>query len=130
MGACVGALQPEAVAADSGPAVDARIALALDGHIGAWLVAGPFDRAKAPEEEHLVPRLGEAAGGDANAPRWRLASTNDGALDVAAAIDSHTYGVAYAAGVLHIEQGGRYLLLLGVGDGVAVVIDGKRVLAR
>jgi predicted esterase len=129
LGACVGALQPEALAADS-PPVDARIALSLDGHVGAWLVAGPFDRAKAPDEEHLAPRLGEAAGSDANAPRWRLASTNDGALDVAAAIDSHTYGVAYVAGVLHIEQGGRYLLLLGVGDGVSAVIDGKRVLVR
>ena len=71
-----------------------------------------------------------AAGGAPNAPRWRLASANDGALDVAAAIDSHTYGVAYAAGVLHVERGGRHLLLLGAGDGVTVTVDGKRVFAR
>ncbi len=128
-GACAGAGEPVALAADA-PPLDARLALSLDGHIGAWLVAGPFDRANTPDEEHLSPHLNDAAGGMPNAPRWRLASTNDGALDVAAAIDSRTYGVAYAAGVLHVERGGRYLLLLGAGDAVGVLVDGKRALSR
>ncbi len=131
-GACVSAAYPAAFAtepAETGPS-DARIALSSDGHVGAWLVAGPFDRTKAPDEEHLSPRLDEAVGGAPNAPRWRLASTNDGALDIAAAIDSRAYGIAYAAGVLHVERGGRHLLLLGAGDAVSVLVDGKRVFGR
>ena len=51
--------------------------------------------------------------GGPNAPRWRLAATNDGAIDVGGAIDSRFYVGAYAAGVLHLEHAGRYLLLLG-----------------
>jgi predicted esterase len=115
--------------ADSAP-TDARLALSMDGHVGAWLVAGPFDRPHALDEEAVTARLDEPAGGGPNAPRWRLAATNDGALDVGAAIESRFYVGAYAAGVLHLEHAGRYLLLLGAGDAVAVSVDGKRVLAR
>ena len=38
--------------------------------------------------------------------------------------------VAIAAGLLHVEQGGRHLLVLGGGDGLAVTVDGKRVFAH
>jgi predicted esterase len=119
----------ESSPAESPPA-DARLALSLDGHVGAWLVAGPFDRPHALDEEAVVPRLDEPAGPGANAPRWRVASSNDGALDVGAAIESRFYVGAYAAGVLHLDHGGRHLLVLGAGDAVAVTVDGKRVMAR
>jgi predicted esterase len=120
---------PRAARADGVP-TEARLALSMDGHIGAWLVAGPFDRPHALDEQAVAPRLDATAGAGNGAPRWRLASTNDGALDVGAAIESRFYVGAYAAGGLHLEHGGRYLLLLGAGDAVAVTVDGKRVLTR
>jgi predicted esterase len=120
---------PRSVRAET-DSTDARLALSMDGHVGAWLVAGPFDRPHALDEGAVAPRLDEPAGPGANGPRWRLASASDGAIDVGAAIDSRFYVAAYAAGVLHLEHGGRHLLLLGAGDAVAVTVDGKRVLAR
>src|SRR5579859_5443583 len=106
---------PRIAWAESAPA-DVRLALSMDGHIGAWLVAGPFDRPHALDEEAIAPRLDETAGAAPNAPRWRLASSNDDAIDVAGAIDQRFYVAAYAAGVLHLDRGGRHLLLLGAGD--------------
>jgi predicted esterase len=125
-------IEGERPCAADAPDGETRMALSADGHIGAWLVAGPFDHPRAPEEDGLVPRLGDAAGAGpgASAPKWRLASTNDGAIDIGSAIESRWYVGAYAAGVLHVERGGRYYLLLGVGDAVTVAVDGKRVFAR
>lgn len=109
------------------PTADVRLALSADGHFGAWLVAGVFDKARPPEEGHLSPRLG-AAVGDA---RWTLASASRGPIDLVAALDTHAHDcIAYAGGVLHVEHGGRHVLLVGADDGVAVIVDGKRVFAR
>ena len=140
------AAERHAVAAErlaDGAAAGARLAPSADGHLGAWLVAGPFDHALSPVDEPPSPRLDDPVGPAANvtnvtnatgatgaAPRWRLASSNDGSLDVASAIESRTYAFAYAAGTLHVEQGGRHVLLLGGGDGVAVTVDGRRVFSR
>lgn len=121
---------PPRVARAESPPADVRLALSMDGHIGAWLVAGPFDRPHTLDEPTAAPRLDEPAGTGPNAPRWRLASSNDGAIDVGATIDARFYVAAYAAGVLHLEHGGRHVLLLGVGDAVSVTIDGKRVMSR
>jgi predicted esterase len=108
-------------------ATEVRLAFSQDGHFGAWLVAGPFEKTRLPSEEGLSPRLG-APVGDA---RWTLASANSGPIDLVAAFDTHgTDRVAYAAGVLNVEHAGRHLLLLGVDDGVSVIVDGKRVLSR
>jgi predicted esterase len=120
---------PRNARAESAPA-EVRLALSTDGHIGAWLVAGPFDRPRTLDEETVAPRLDEAAGTASNAPRWRLASSNDAAIDIGGTIESRYYIAAYAAGVLHLERSGRYELLLGAGDAVAVTVDGKRVFAR
>jgi predicted esterase len=109
---------------------EVRLALSMDGHVGAWLVAGPFDRPHALDEENTAPRLDEPAGTASNAPRWRLASSNDAAIDIGGTIESRYYVAAYAAGVLHLERAGRYLLLLGAGDAVAAIVDGKRVFSR
>ncbi|HEX4447027.1 MAG TPA: hypothetical protein VH044_09830, partial [Polyangiaceae bacterium] len=114
----------------TGAETEAHLALSSDGHIGAWLVAGPFDHPRAPDEDGVAPRLGDATATTANAPRWRLASTSDGAVDIGGAIESRWYVGAFAAGVLHVEHAGRYYLLLGVGDAVTATVDGKRVLAR
>src|SRR5882672_10041921 len=121
--------EPRLSRAENAP-TDARLALSIDGHLGAWLVAGPFDRPHGLDDESVAPRLDQPASAAPNAPRWRLAATNDGALDIASAIESRLYVGAYAAGVLHLEHAGRYLLLLGAGDAVVVTVDGKRMLAR
>jgi predicted esterase len=106
---------------------DVRVALSSEGHFGAWLVSGPFEKTKLPDEGRLSPRLGSAAG----EMRWTLASANNGAIDVVAALDAHGSDcVAYAAGVLHIERAGRHVLLLGADDGIAVIVDGKRTFVR
>jgi predicted esterase len=126
--AAVGLAPCEAASATEGASSgETRIALSADGHFGAWLVAGPLDRAKLADESRLAPRLG-AAVGDAH---WTLASARSGPVDLVNALDAHTTDCfAYAGGVMHIEHGGRHVLLLGADDGASVVVDGKRVFAR
>ncbi|MDP9033456.1 MAG: alpha/beta hydrolase-fold protein [Myxococcota bacterium] len=103
------------------------MALAGDGQVGAWLLAGPFERTKVFDEGHLSPRLGSPLGES----HWQLVSTNDGLVNLAAAFETHAgERIAYAGAVLHLRQAGRHLLLLGADDGVAVLLDGKRVFAR
>jgi len=114
-------------ASDVTPAASVRLALSPDGHFGAWLVAGSFERGSAPDAESLSPRLGAAIG----EARWTIASSNNGPIDLVAALDARGSDLtAFAAGVLHIEHGGQHVLLLGADDGAAVVVDGKRVFAR
>jgi predicted esterase len=110
----------------------AEIAPASDGTIGAWLVAGPFDRSRLPDEVGLSPSLDViAVPGAPGSPRWRLATASDGPIDLAASLDAHGKDrLAYAAGVLHVERGGYHTLLVGADDGVAVFVDGKRIFAR
>lgn len=111
-----------ATPATAAAAPDVRIALSSDGHFGAFLVQGPFERGKLPDESQLSPRLGDP---------WRLVAADGGIVDLAEALDAHGRDrFAYAAGVLHIEHGGRHTLLLGADDGAAVIVDGKRVYDR
>jgi poly(3-hydroxybutyrate) depolymerase len=110
---------------------DARISFSRDGAIGAWLVAGPLDAA-VPQNEALQPRLRAQAGLSADAPRWRLASTARGPLELAPLFDdTHgPKGTAYAGGVLHLETSRRVLLVLGVDGDAAVWVDGRCLFAR
>jgi predicted esterase len=129
------------------PAADVRIAPSPRGVLGAWLVAGPFKAARSPleaapagvDEAALAPSSGELAAGDRalgggkkkGPARWTIASSNHGAIDLEAALEpTGSELVAYAAGSLHVERPGRYLLLLGVDDGVRVSVDGRVVLTR
>jgi len=108
-------------------ATEVRLAFSPDGHFGAWLVAGAFERANVPDAEALSPRFGAPIG----EARWTLASANSGPIDLVAALDAHESDLtAFAAGVLHIEHGGKHVLLLGADDGAAVLVDGKRVFSR
>jgi len=101
---------------------DVRIALSPDGHFGAFLVEGPFERGKVPDETQLSPRLGDP---------WRLVAADGGIIDLAEALDAQGHDrFAYAAGVLHVEHGGRHVLLVGADDGAAVILDGKRIFGR
>ena len=64
---------PPRVAQAEGAPTDVRLALSMDGHIGAWLVAGPFDRPHALDEPTAAPRLDEPAG---TAPNTAWAGAN------------------------------------------------------
>src|ERR1019366_50263 len=63
------AAERHAVAAErlaDGAAAGARLAPSADGHLGAWLVAGPFDHALSPVDEPPSPRLDDPVGPAAN----------------------------------------------------------------
>ncbi len=130
------------------PASDVRIAPSRDGALGAWLVAGPF-RAPRPaletapvgvDETVLSASAGASLGGERElgspprkkpAARWVVASSGEGPIDLKAALETKdTDVVGYACGVLHVAHPGKYLLLLGVDDGVRVLVDGKVVHTR
>lgn len=107
------------------PAVTAdgvRLAPSSDGRLGAVLVTAATEHVRAPDEEHLLPRLGTGT--------WRVAS-GSGPIDIAAAVGAHSNDLfADAGGVLHVEQAGRYTLMVGADDGLSVFVDGRRVLGR
>lgn len=64
-------------------------------------------------------------------PRWTLASSGEGPVDVKAALKpAEGDVVAYAAGTLHVPRAGKLLLLVGADDGVRVSVDGKVVFSR
>jgi predicted esterase len=129
------------------PATRVELAPAADGSLGAFLVLGPFPvrargSAAAPQGaplEHPPPALGTiddaaltpVAGAAVAGKSWTLASASEGPIDLKGAL--HASGnelVAYAAATLHVEEAGRYLLLLGADDGVRVFVDGKTAFAR
>ena len=128
-------------------AVDVRLAPSPRGVLGAWLVAGPF-RAGRPaldaappgvDETALSPTSGAVVGSERDsgsskkkpAARWSIVSSGEGPVDLKAAFEERGSDlIAYAAGTLHLERAGRYLLLLSVDDGVRVFVDGRIVLAR
>src|SRR6516165_8709601 len=83
---------------------EVRLNLSPDGHFGAWLVAGPFDRSHVPDAEKATPSLGGSAGES----QWRLAAS-DAALDLTAVLDAR-WGerFAFAGGTLRVEHAGRH----------------------
>ena len=110
---------------------------------------GPDALTKPPEgvdEDKLAPKLGdslpallEAAdagrpngnGKPKEPPRWVLASSGEGPIDVKAALKAQESDVvAYAAGTLHLARAGKVLLLVGADDGLRLSVDGKVVLTR
>lgn len=119
-----------------------EVAPAEDGSLGAWLLLGPYPSSthdeKGPKSGALdapPPALHDVdestLGPDAAGLHWTLASASEGPIDVKAAL--HARGndlIAYAAGTVHVEKAGRYLLLVGADDGLGVFVDGVRVFAR
>src|SRR5581483_6956253 len=108
----------------------AALAPAPDGTLGAWLVAGPFDRSHLPEAPGADPSL-DAVAQEGSDSRWRLAVSADGVIDVTAALASSGHDrLAYAGGVLHVERAGYHTFLVGADDGVAIFVDGRRIFAH
>ncbi len=138
-------------------ATDVRVAFSPAGRVGAWLVVGPYrsatfaDKPKPPgadalqkappgvDEAALSPQLGAPfgpapvgkPGQKTEPPKWLLASSGEGAIDLQAALKpTENDVVAYAAGTLHVARAGRFFLLVGADDGLRVIVDGKPVLTR
>lgn len=124
-------LLPSVALAPVAPAFGERVGFSREGAVGAWLVAGPLDAA-AGADEPSAPRLREPARSGVDAPRWGLATTARGPLDLATAFEnSHAQNtVAYAAGVLHLESTRKIVVLLGVDGGAALWVDGRALLTR
>ncbi len=136
--------------AEDAPKTVARIGPSADGHLGAWLVLGPYRSAangvkvKPPDPLLTAPpevdeaTLSPTLGGDGpkqtpmkDPPKWILAESGDGAIDVKAALGARSADlVAYAAGTLHLSKPSKLLLLLGSDDGVRVYVDQKPVFVR
>src|SRR5579872_6791872 len=95
----------------------AVIAPAPDGTLGAWLVAGTFDRDRLPDAVALAPALDETVSDPGAQARWKLAVATSGAsgpVDLLAALGPQAHDrLAYAAGVLHLERGGYVTFLFG-----------------
>lgn len=110
---------------------------------------GPEALTRSPpdvDEDKLSPKLGEALpallealdagktngnGKQKEPPRWTLASSGEGPIDVKAALkQSEGDVIAYAAGTLHLARAGKVLLLVGADDGLRLSVDGKVVLVR
>jgi poly(3-hydroxybutyrate) depolymerase len=109
------------------PAGDVRMALSRSGGVGAWLVAGPLDPAFASDEGQIRPRVGASLTEGTDAPRWRLATTTSGPLDLASVFDDprRQKVTAYAGGVLHLGSAQRLLIFLGVDGGASLLVDGQ-----
>lgn len=103
---------------------DLRIAPSSDGRLGAWLVTAAAEH--SPPQDDPSPRLG--------AGTWRVvASSGTGPIDLATALSARgKEAYANAAGVVHVDAGagGRFTLLVGADDGLAVTVDGRRLLTR
>jgi predicted esterase len=119
------------------------------GRIGAWLALGPINvKTKRgqqrsldsnvlmdADEVSLVGKLGRAvtvgssdADGDAASVSWKIVSSAEGPIDIAAAMNPKGETFAYLYGVLHLPtalKGGA--LLLGSSDGARVWVDRKVV---
>lgn len=133
--------------ASPSPAGEVELALPASGVAGAWLVAGPFRAAKPAldvppagiaDDRALVATKDALLGGTR---RWSVVTGgakqdpgHDGSrwIDLKSSLEdaSGTELVAYASARFHVERAGRYLLLLGVDDGIRVSVDGKVVLSR
>lgn len=132
---------------------EARIAPSTKGAIGAWLLIGPFrsstfnEKKKPPgsvaldtappgvdEIEIAAAKLNDSPPSltsQKNPPRWTLASSGEGPVDVKAALKANESDqIAYAAGTLHVPKAGKYLLLVGTDDGLRLSVDNKVVLVR
>lgn len=140
----------EGARAEPPPPAGVRFALGQSGAVGAWLVAGPFRFAGSPaaakgaakitvdtevpgvDDRALTPRA-QTKLAASDETTWQVASSEGYGLDLKGALGLTTKDkdvMAYAGLVLEVPRAGRYHLLLGVDDGVRVLVDGRPVLTH
>lgn len=121
-----------APAAPAAPPEPVHVAPGPRGHVGAFLLAGPFRAGKgAPPLPSEADLERASRGAKIGAGAWVVGSSGDGPIDVKAALSARDPDVVgYAAATLRIPTAGRHHLLLGVDDGVEVHVDGRTVFTR
>lgn len=111
-----------------------RIVPAEDGSLGAWLVAGAVPPAAAAKLDPTAasPRDGAHLGGASWAPRWRVVSTDDGALDLEKELSAGKKAGPWAMLGGELELSGKLdgWLLLSFDGGATALVDGKKLWSR
>ncbi len=103
---------------------------ARDGALGAWLVAGPLyaDPLSAEQGHDLPePRAGAVV---RDKIAFRLATTPNGRFDVRSLLRAGDHAFALFGARLRVARASRLLLVLGVDDGVSVLLDGREIYRR
>jgi poly(3-hydroxybutyrate) depolymerase len=109
-----------------------KLAPAQDGHLGAWLVAGPIAEVSMRKLDlgELTVRAGARITQANWAPRWQLRSHADGALDLRRLLGPTGGAYALLAGQLSLRSQLRGWLLLSADGGVTVTVDGRTLFSR
>ncbi len=120
--------------AASARADDLTIAPSVDGAVGAWLAAGPFfadplalSGARDADYPPLTPRLGGLV---RDTVGFQLLASADGRLDLKSLLRTGDNVFALLGARLHASRNGRLVLVLGVDDGVVVLLDGQELYRR
>ncbi len=116
----------------------ARAAVVLvpaeDGALGAWLVAGavPARSGAALDPTAAKPSEGARLVEAAWAPRFRVVSTDDGAIDLGKELSAGNKAGPWAmlAGQLELKHDLDGWLLLSVDGGATALVDGKKLWSR
>jgi len=115
-------------------AEDLTIAPSIDGAVGAWLAAGPlFADPLAPSGPNaadyppLTPELGALV---RDTVRFQLLASADGRIDLKSSLRTGDNAFALLGARLHASRNGRLILVLGVDDGVVVLVDGHELYRR
>ncbi|MBI3847433.1 MAG: DUF4965 domain-containing protein [Planctomycetes bacterium] len=105
-------------------------AIAGDGLVRTWLVAGPFEAAGGdalnvahPPEEDPRPDVSDAPGGSA----WKDATAIDGLVDFRASLGSGDATVSYAHTWVWCADTRNVQFSIGSDDGVKLFVDGRDV---
>lgn len=102
---------------------------ATDGHLGAWLVSGPIQKAMDGTEKLSITRDATPAPG---LPAWRVVSVKDGALDLGKTFGLEQKGGAWAlvGGELVTKKSSDGWLLLSTDGPLKVYVDEKLLFRR
>jgi hypothetical protein len=102
---------------------------AEDGHLGAWLVSGPFAKPVVPTQSMSIAKNATPAPG---LPAWRLSSVKDGALDLGKTFGLEQKGGSFAlvGGELSTKARVDGWLLVSSDGPLHVYVDDKLVFRR
>jgi predicted esterase len=99
-----------------------------DGHLGAWLLAGP---SATPDAENPAAAVLNGAVGP-RGPRYKLVATADGAVDVAKelGVGKQAGPYAWAGATLALNEPLDGWLLVSADGGIKATVDGSTLLDR